>query len=95
MASVYIIYSQSKNHYYIGFTTETVTLRIERHNNDYYLDKSTASGKPWVLFLEITCDSNQQAQKIELHIKSMKSKKYIENLKLFPEMVAILKLRFG
>jgi|SRR4051812_14702174 len=94
MPSAYILYSKSKHRYYIGFTTETVPLRLERHNSDYYNDKSTADGKPWDLFLEIACNSNQQARNIEAHIKSMKSKKYIENLKKHPEMIDKLKERY-
>jgi putative endonuclease len=94
MPSAYILYSKSKDRYYIGFTTETIALRLERHNNDYYDDKSTADGKPWDLFLDITCDTNQQARSIESQIKSMKSRKYVENLRKYPEMIDKLKERY-
>ena len=94
MASAYILYSISKDRFYIGFTTETVAVRLERHNNDYYEDKSTADGKPWTIFLEIPCDSIQQARNIEAHIKAMKSRKYLENLKRYPEMIDKLKKKY-
>ena len=95
MASVYILYSKSGDAYYTGFTTELIKLRIDRHNNDYYDDKYTKSGKPWELFLEIKCASDNQAMAIEKHIKSMKSKKYIQNLKTYSEMAEKLLTRFA
>lgn len=91
MASVYIIFSDSLKKFYIGYTTENVVQRIERHNNKYYENKYTAIGIPWTLFLEIKCDSIQHAIKVENYIKSMKSKIYIKNLKKYPEMVVKLK----
>ena len=95
MASVYILYSGFLDSYYIGFTTEPVEVRIDRHNNDYYDDKYTRSGKPWTLFLEIKCETNDQAIAIEKHIKLMKSKRYIQNLKAYPEMIQKLLDRFA
>ena len=95
MAIVYILYSKSGDAYYTGFTTEPVKLRIDRHNNDYFDDKYTKSGKPWELFLEILCTNDNQARAIEKHIKSMKSKKYIQNLKTYPEIAEKLLARFA
>ena len=95
MASVYILYSSSHDSYYIGFTTELAEVRIDRHNNDYYENKYTRSGKPWALFLEIKCSTDDQAKSIEKHIKSMKSKKYIHDLKIYPEMIEKLLARFA
>jgi putative endonuclease len=37
-------------------------------------------------FVLLECKSKLQAFKIESHIKRMKSKKYIKNLSLYPEM---------
>ena len=50
MPYVYILYSPSTNKHYIGFTSETVAQRLEKHNSDYYKNKFTAIGKPWELF---------------------------------------------
>jgi len=93
-ASVYILYSQNLNKFYIGFTSESVSERLRRHNTDYYDDKFTASGKPWVLFTHIECISTNQARKIEAHIKSMKSAKYIKNLMHYPEIILKLKTKY-
>lgn len=95
MASVYILYSESLDSHYIGFTTQPVDVRIDRHNDDYYDNKYTRSGKPWELFLEIQCVTDDQARAIEKHIKSMKSKRYIQNLKAYPEMLQKLLDRFS
>jgi putative endonuclease len=94
MAYVYILYSPSLDKFYVGFTTETPELRLERHNSDYYENKFTANGKPWILFLAIECSDAEQARKIEAHIKSMKSQKYIRNLAVYPEIIEKLKLKF-
>jgi putative endonuclease len=87
MASVYIIFSESLNKFYIGYTTENVETRIEKHNTKHYENKFTAKGIPWILFLAIACQSVTQALKVEKHIKDMKSKVYIDNLKKYPEMI--------
>jgi putative endonuclease len=36
----------------------------------------------------------EQAREIEKHLKKMKSRKYLENLKRYPEMLGKLLLRF-
>jgi putative endonuclease len=62
--------------------------RLERHLEKHYEDsKYTAKANDWLLYCEIPCTSFVQARKIESHIKSMKSKKYIYNLKIYPEML--------
>jgi len=40
------------------------------------------------------CENKTQALAIEKHIKSMKSKIYIENLKKYPEMVTKLLIKY-
>ena len=82
----YILYSEDLNRFYIGSTSLSPEDRLERHLNKYYDDpKFTTKAKDWVLFLAITCSSFDQARKIESHIKAMKSKKYIDNLKTYPD----------
>ena len=94
VASCYILYSQRIQSYYVGSTTESVDVRLSRHNLDYYENKWTSKGIPWVLYLEIPCDSIQLARAIEFHIKRMKSKIYIQNLSKYPEMVTKLKYKY-
>lgn len=79
MHFIYILYSQKINRYYIG-ETHNVELRLRQHNEGYYKENSfTKKGQPWELVFQLECRTKQQAQKIEKHIKKMKSKKYVEN----------------
>ena len=91
--SVYIIYSNKLDKYYIGETIDVVE-RLVQHNQGYFAKSFTSKTNDWSLFLRIDCDSRVQARKIESHIKRMKSRKYIENLKSYPEMISKLKEKY-
>ena len=56
--------------------------------------KYTHGKKDWKLFLEIECKTHAQARRIESHIKRMKSKTYIQNLKKYPELIVKILYRF-
>ena len=90
---VYILFSEKLNKYYIG-STDDVERRIEEHNNIKYNNSFTSRGIPWKLASNIICQSSSQAYKIEKHIKAMHSKKYIQNLCSYPEMVDKLKNKY-
>ena len=93
--NVYILYSLKKDKFYIGYTSESVDQRLSKHNSGYYGKKHfTASVSDWALFYDIKCSSNKQAIKIERHIKKMKSRTYIRNLKKYAEMSEKLLLRY-
>ena len=85
MASVYILYSSSANLYYIGCTKNTVQ-RIEYHTNKEFPKSFTAKYSDWELFYSIDDINVTIARKIETHIKRMKSKTYLQNLKKHPEI---------
>ena len=88
MPFAYIIYSPTRDRFYIGSTSTSISERIDKHINGHYPGKHfTSQAKDWSLFLAINCESLTQAQKIERHLKKMKSRKYLVNLKTFPEMV--------
>jgi putative endonuclease len=91
--SVYIIYSQKLDRFYVG-TTDVVSERLTQHNQGKYAGSFTSKGIPWELFLVIDQLESAQAYKIEKHIKAMKSKKYTLNLKSYPEMIDQLRVRF-
>jgi len=55
----------------------------------------TAKASDWVLVLSISCTSISQARKIELHLKRMKSKIYLNNLCKFPEMIEKLLFKYS
>ena len=94
MIACYIIYSQHADKFYIGFTQENVESRIARHNDATYGTHYTSYTNDWKVFLVISCVSVGQAMKIEKHIKKMKSRTYIQNLKAFPEISEKLKKKF-
>ncbi len=67
--------------------------RIEKHNIGFYGKKFTSVTSDCELYLSIECKSVSQAVRIEKHIKRMKSRKYIQNLKAHPEIAERLKLK--
>ena len=85
MASVYILYSKKLTRYYTG-SCEDLSVRIKEHSGKKYTQSYTSKADDWELYFEIPELSYSQARRIELHIKKMKSKKYIENLKRYPDI---------
>jgi putative endonuclease len=85
MGIVYILYSCKLDKFYIGQTTD-LNKRLLQHN-DPNSSYSTKAGRPWEIFLSIDCKSVSHAMKLERHIKNMKSKKFILNLKEYPELL--------
>ena len=96
MICCYIIYSKILNRFYVGATQNGVEQRIFEHNNQTY-GKSVYTAKTidWELFLLIECHSFNQALRIEKEIKKMKSRKFILNLKKYPELIDNLKVKFS
>ena len=85
MFVVYILYSKLSDSFYIGQTID-FEKRIEEHNNHVYHKAETKKTSDWKLYFKIECTNRKQAILIEKHIKSMKSKIYLQNLKKYPEM---------
>jgi len=94
MPYVYVLYSPSKNAFYTGATTGEPAESLKKHIDGYYENKFTRKVKDWELFVQIECVSMKQAMQIEKHIKKMKSKIYIANLRTFPEIIENLKLKY-
>ncbi|EMS33813.1 hypothetical protein C943_04132 [Mariniradius saccharolyticus AK6] len=85
---VYILYSRRLDRYYTGVTTLSVVEQIENHIEKKYGKLNfTQKADDWELYHSIKCEGFAQARRIEMHIKKMKSKIYLQNLKSFPEMV--------
>jgi len=57
--------------------------------------KFTGKAKDWELYLKFKCDCKKQAEAIERHIKKMKSKIYIANLKKYEDIILKLKNRYA
>ncbi|MCU0461016.1 MAG: GIY-YIG nuclease family protein [Bacteroidales bacterium] len=91
----YIIYSESIDRYYIGYTTD-INERLKLHNAGHFGGKSyTSKATDWLIFLLIPCESVEQAIFVEARIKKMKSRKYIEDLIKYPEMINRLRNDFN
>ncbi len=85
--SCYILFSESRNRYYVGYTSD-IEERIKLHNSGSFGYKSyTYKAFDWDLFLIIPCETIEQAVFTETRIKRMHSRKYIENLKKYPEII--------
>ena len=87
MANTYILYSESLDRYYIGACHKDLHDRIKNHNSGKYGAKTyTSQGCDWVLYLSFDCDDYSHAVRLERKIKSMKSRKYLENLFKYQEL---------
>ena len=88
MSICYILFSKKLNRFYVGSTIEKAEDRLEKHLSKFYDGfHFTHSANDWSAFLSIQCKNINQARKIETHIKKMKSKKYIQNLKKYSELI--------
>ncbi|HTL81460.1 MAG TPA: GIY-YIG nuclease family protein [Bacteroidia bacterium] len=74
---VYILYSMSRDRYYVG-QTENIENRLASHNAGR--TPSTKNGIPWKLVFSEILPSRSEAMKREVEIKSKKRRAYIETL---------------
>ncbi len=86
MASVYVLYSNTLNRYYIG-SCKDLSYRIDQHINKDFTNAFTAKVQDWTLYFCIDELEYKQARMIEQHIKKMKSSTYVKNLKQYPEII--------
>ena len=83
----YILFSKQLNKFYIGSTKFAVSERVEQHLTKFFDNSFTSHADDWEVFFEIQCSAYSQALKIEKHLKRMKSRAYLENVRKYPEMV--------
>jgi putative endonuclease len=82
--------------FYTGVTTEPIEARVKKHNSSYYGGKHfTSKASDWKKQHLIKCENYRQAVRIERHIKKMKSRQYIKNLKRYPKLTTRLLERFN
>ena len=94
MATVYILYSKSIDKYYTGSCND-LKKRLEEHAINKYSKGFTHRASDWQVYFIIDNLNYQQARKIELHFKRMKSRKYVENLLIHPEIIERLKDQYN
>jgi putative endonuclease len=87
MPCAYILYSKTLNRFYAGACNGPLDVRIRNHNNKKYgLRKYTSRATDWMLYLKFEALDFGHAVRMERRIKSMKSRKYIENLNRYSEL---------
>ena len=77
MYYTYILYSKTRDRYYIGHTKD-ILLRLQRHNEGW--SKSTKSGIPWIVVYSEEYSTKSEAMKREYQIKKNTSRIFIEDL---------------
>ena len=77
MYYTYILKSISSERYYIGQTSDLV-LRLKRHNEN--LVKSTKNRGPWEIVYFEEYETRSEAMQRERYLKSLNSRKSIEEL---------------
>jgi putative endonuclease len=59
-----------------------------------FVGNFTKRASDWELFHEIVCNTRTQALEIESHIKRMKSRRYLQNLKAYPDIIEKLMMKY-
>ena len=85
MATVYILYSEKINQYYIGSCLDLQS-RLITHLSKENTNAFTRKSEDWVVFFELNELEYEPARKIEQHLKRMKSRVYLNNLVKYPEI---------
>jgi putative endonuclease len=85
VATAYILYSPDLTIYYIGSCLDFET-RLKDHRDGKFANSFTRRSDDWQPFLLFENLEKETERSIESHIKRMKSKKYLVNLKKYPEM---------
>ncbi len=94
MAFFYILYSESADLFYIG-STKDLEQRLAYHQEKEFKNSFTAKYSDWQIYFSVSHISISCAKKIELHVKKMKSRVYIENIKKYPAISDKLIERFN
>ena len=75
MFTVYILYSNKVNKFYVGYTSD-IHLRLSQHNDA--LSKYSKSGIPWQIIYTIELVEKREAIILEQRIKKNGAKRYLE-----------------
>jgi putative endonuclease len=78
MYHVYILFSNFKSKYYVGFTSDSLSERLRRHNSNH--EGFTGKTGDWELVYSEKYELKEEAMNREKQIKMWKSRKMIEKL---------------
>jgi putative endonuclease len=87
MFYVYILYSRETDRFYIGQSIDPLT-RLKERLEEIHNDSYTRKASDWELYFTLPCATRRQALKIEQHLKKMRSRKYLKNIREYPEISA-------
>ncbi|RYY46118.1 MAG: hypothetical protein EOO06_15185 [Chitinophagaceae bacterium] len=80
MYYIYVLYSESSDKYYVGYTTD-ITSRLRRHNEQEHFNTYTCKSRPWRVAALFWCGEDAGAAKrIECFIKRQKSRELLKRL---------------
>jgi putative endonuclease len=77
--SIYILYSDTADKYYVG-ETEDVLQRLILHNLGTFSGSSTKIASDWKILATFLLKNRIEARIVEKYIKQMKSRKFTESL---------------
>ncbi|SDI31395.1 GIY-YIG nuclease family protein [Winogradskyella thalassocola] len=77
MYTTYILYSKSKNRFYVGHSADLKD-RLKRHNTGR--SKSTKYGLPWTVVYTKEFTTKSEAYQYEMYVKKQKSSEFIRKL---------------
>ncbi|MEP7269562.1 MAG: GIY-YIG nuclease family protein [Saprospiraceae bacterium] len=80
MAWFYVLYSPTLDKYYSGITSDSVAIRLEKHNSSSYGQKFTSAANDWEIKLQISTKDFDHARRMELYVKKRKSRIFIVEL---------------
>jgi putative endonuclease len=75
---IYVLYSANANKYYVGYTGDELSSRLQKHNSNH--KGFTGKYTDWVLVYSEAFETKAAAMSREKQIKSWKSRKEIEKL---------------
>jgi putative endonuclease len=78
MWTFYILYSLTKNTYYIGFTGDVMAERLRKHNSNH--KGFTGGTGDWVVKYTEVYQTKHEATQRERQVKNWKNRKLIEKL---------------
>ena len=78
MFTTYILYSKLLNRFYIGYTSDDIKLRLQKHLANH--KGFTSKAKDWEIVYSEEHETKQMTMRREKEIKNWKSRKMIEKL---------------
>ncbi len=86
MHYLYILHSKKLDRYYVGQTAD-VEFRINLHLNKVFSKSFTSKSNDWEIVFEYEAQTKEEFLFLERFIKRMKSRKFIEKVIMYPNIL--------